>query len=79
MLYKSLVPKDSCKHFQNWETNCERLFNLADNNELFNLADNNFVRSDNRKHAYKLGRPAPKVRSKFAQPAIFFIVVLLLR
>jgi hypothetical protein len=31
-------------------------------NELFNLADNNFVRSDNRMHAYKLGRPAPKVK-----------------
>ena len=30
-------------------------------NELFNLADNNFVRSDDRMHAFKLGRPAPKV------------------
>jgi len=49
-------------------------------NELVNLADNNFVRSDNRMHAYKLGRPAPKVRNnKFAQPAILFVVILLLR
>jgi len=30
-------------------------------NELFNLGDNSFVRSDNRMHAYKLGRLAPKV------------------
>jgi len=30
-------------------------------NELFNLANNNFVRSDDRMHAFKLGRPAPKV------------------
>jgi hypothetical protein len=29
-------------------------------NELFNLRDSSFVRSDNRMHAYKLGRPAPK-------------------
>ena len=31
-------------------------------NELFNLVDNNFVRSDDRMHAYKLGRPALKVK-----------------
>ena len=31
-------------------------------NELFNLADSNFVRSDNRMHTYKLGRPTPKVK-----------------
>jgi len=30
-------------------------------NELFNLGDSSFARSDNRMHAYKLGRPAPKV------------------
>ena len=30
-------------------------------NELFNFADNNFVRSDDRMHAFKLGRSAPKV------------------
>jgi len=30
-------------------------------NELFNLSDDNFVRSDDRMHAFKLGRPAPKV------------------
>ena len=30
-------------------------------NELFNLTDDNFVRSDDRMHAFKLGRPAPKV------------------
>jgi len=47
-------------------------------NELFNLADSNFVCSDNRMHAYKLGRPAPKVKNKFAQLAILFIVVLFL-
>ena len=31
-------------------------------NELFNLTDDNFVRSDDRMHAFKLGRPAPKVK-----------------
>ena len=30
-------------------------------NELFNLSDDNFVRSGDRMHAFKLGRPAPKV------------------
>jgi len=30
-------------------------------NELFNLTDDNFVRSGDRMHAFKLGRPAPKV------------------
>jgi len=30
-------------------------------NELFNFTDDNFVRSSNRMHAFKLGRPAPKV------------------
>ena len=30
-------------------------------NELFNLAGSSFERSDDRMHAYKLGRPAPKV------------------
>jgi len=30
-------------------------------NELFNLGDSSFVRSDNQMHAYKMGRPAPKV------------------
>jgi len=30
-------------------------------NELFNVSDNNFVSSDDRMHAFKLGRPAPKV------------------
>jgi len=30
-------------------------------NELFKLADNSFVRSDDWMHAFKLGRPAPKV------------------
>ena len=30
-------------------------------NELFNLTDDNFVRSDDRMHALKLGRPAPEV------------------
>jgi len=30
-------------------------------NELFNLTDENFVRSSDRMHAFKLGRPAPKV------------------
>jgi len=32
-------------------------------NELFNFSDNNFVRSDDRMHAFKLGRPAPKVNA----------------
>jgi len=36
-------------------------------NELFHLADNSFVRSDNRMHAYKLSRPAPKVVEIFLQ------------
>jgi len=36
-------------------------------NELFKLADNNFIRSDNRMHAYKLGRLAPKVVEVFLQ------------
>jgi len=36
-------------------------------NELFNLANNSFVRSDNRMHAYKLGRRAPKVVEVFLQ------------
>ena len=30
-------------------------------NELFNLIDDNFVRSGDRMHAFKLGRPARKV------------------
>jgi len=30
-------------------------------NELFNLIDDNFVRSSDQMHAFKLGRPAPKV------------------
>jgi len=30
-------------------------------NELFNLGDSSFVRSDNRMHVYKLGRPTAKV------------------
>jgi len=30
-------------------------------NELFNLTDDNFVRSSDRMHAFKQGRPAPKV------------------
>jgi len=30
-------------------------------NELFNLSDDNFVRSSDQMHAFKLGRPAPKV------------------
>ena len=30
-------------------------------NELFNLANNSFVRSNDRMHAFKLGRLAPKV------------------
>ena len=30
-------------------------------NELFNFIDDNFVRSSDRMHAFKLGRPAPKV------------------
>ena len=35
-------------------------------NELFNLADSSFVRSDDRMHTYKLGRPAPKVNDDFS-------------
>jgi len=30
-------------------------------NELFNFTDDNFIRSSDRMHAFKLGRPAPKV------------------
>jgi hypothetical protein len=30
-------------------------------NELFNFTDGNFVRSSDRIHAFKLGRPAPMV------------------
>ena len=30
-------------------------------NELFNLTDDNFVRSSDRMHTFKLGRPVPKV------------------
>ena len=30
-------------------------------NELFNLSDDNLIRSDDRMHAFKLGRSAPKV------------------
>ena len=30
-------------------------------NELFNFRDDNFVRGSDRMHAFKLGRPAPKV------------------
>lgn len=45
-------------------------------NELFNLAYSSFVSSDNQMHAYKLARPAPKVRNKFAQFAILSVVVL---
>jgi hypothetical protein len=43
--------------------------------ELFNLADNSFVQSDDRMHAYKLARPAPKVSNKFTQLANLFIVI----
>ena len=39
-------------------------------NELFNLADNNFVRSDDRMHAFKLGRPSPKVNE---YPGLFVL------
>ena len=45
-------------------------------NELFNLADNSFVRSDNRMHAYKLGRPAPKVRNEFTRLASLLTIIL---
>ena len=38
-------------------------------NKLFNVADNIFMRSDNRMHAYKLGRPAPMVKNDFTQLA----------
>jgi len=31
-------------------------------NELLNLADDNFVQSSDQMHAFKLGRPAPKVK-----------------
>ena len=34
-------------------------------NELFNLANNSFIQSDNRMHAYKLGRPTSKVVEVF--------------
>jgi len=30
-------------------------------NELFNFTDDNFIRSSDRMHAFKLGRPTPKV------------------
>jgi hypothetical protein len=52
-----------------WD-NLEKLEIQQRINELFNLADSNFVRSDNRMHAYKLGRPAPKVKNDFTQFAI---------
>ena len=39
-------------------------------NELFNLADSNFVQSNDRMHAYKLGRPALKVNNDFNQFAV---------
>ena len=35
-------------------------------NELFNLADSSFMRSDDRMHANKLGRLAPKVNDDFS-------------
>jgi hypothetical protein len=35
-------------------------------NELFNLADSSLMRSDDRMHVYKLGRPAPKVNNDFS-------------
>jgi len=38
------------------KTELQQLMNL-----LFNLSDDSFVRSDDRMHAFKLGRPAPKV------------------
>jgi len=34
-------------------------------NELFNLTDDNFVRSSDRMHAFKWGRPVPKVNRYF--------------
>ena len=40
-------------------------------NELFNLADNNFVRSVDRMHAFKLGRPAPELNE---YPGLFVIL-----
>ena len=40
-------------------------------NELFNLADNNFIRSDDRMHAFMLGRPAPKVNG---YPGLFVML-----
>ena len=43
--------------------NLEKLEVQRQINELFNLADSSFVRSNNWMHAYKLGRPAPKVRN----------------
>ena len=58
--------------------NLEKLEIQRGINELFNLADSNFMHSDNRMHTYKLGRPAPKVKNKFAQLAILFVVVLFL-
>jgi len=39
--------------------------------ELFNLTDNNFVCSDDRMHAFKLGRPAPKVNE---YPGLFVML-----
>jgi len=41
-------------------------------NELFNLADNKFVRSDDRMHAFKLGRPAPKVNGHLGLFVLLF-------
>jgi len=41
-------------------------------NELFNLADSNFVRSDDRMHAFKLGRPAPKVNEYLSLIVLLF-------
>ena len=46
-------------------------------NELFNLADSSFERSDDRMHAYKLGRPAPKVNEVLSLFVMLSSVVLL--
>ena len=49
------------------KSNIQRLMN-----ELFNFADNNFVRSDDRMHAFKLGRPAPKVNECICLVVLLF-------
>jgi len=58
--------------------NLEKLEIQCKINKLFNLANSSFVRSDNRMHAYKLGRPAPKVKHEFTRLAILLVVVLFL-